>query len=87
MKALKIRAERALSAPSRDTQKGADLIPYASKLRLALETAPDLEKNESLYEFYLLYEEANINRFAPELGTLEKCGPEALKKCWDAVRL
>lgn len=87
LKALKIRAERALSAPSRDTQKGADLIPYASKLRLALETAPDLEKNESLYEFYLLYEEANINRFAPELGTLEKCGPEALKKCWDAVRL
>ena len=87
LKALKVRAERALSAPARDTQKGADLIPYTSKLRLALEATPDLEKNESLYEFYLLYEEANINRFAPELKTLMKCGPEALKQGWDAVRL
>lgn len=87
LKALKIRAERAVSAPARDTQKGADLAPYESKLRLALEVTPDLEKNESLYEFYLLYEEANINRFAPEIKTLEKCGPEALKNRWESVRI
>ncbi len=87
LKALKIRAERAVAAPGRDIQKGADLLPYESKLSLALEVTPDLEKNESLYEFYLLYEEANINRFAPEIKTLEKCGPEALKNCWDAVKI
>ena len=48
---------------------------------------PDLERNESLYDFYLLYEEANINRFAPEIKTLEKCGPDVLKARWDAVRI
>lgn len=45
----------------------------------------DLERNTSLRDFYLLYEEANINRFAPEIKTLEKCGPEVLKKRWESV--
>lgn len=87
LKALKIRVERALTAPAKDAQKGADLDFYASKLKLALEVEPDLERNEELCEFYLLFEEANINRYAPEIRTLEKCGPEVLKRKWEAVRL
>ena len=87
LKALKIRIERALTAPAKDAQKGADLEAYASKLKLALEIESDLEKNGELYEFYLLFEEANINRYAPEIRTLEKCGPEILKRKWDAVRI
>lgn len=87
LKALKIRAERAAAAPAKDAQKGADLLPFASRLKLALDITPDLDRNESLRDFYLLYEEANINRFAPELQTLEKCGPEILKKRWEDVRI
>lgn len=87
LKALKIRVERALTAPGKDAQKGADLEAYASKLKLALELEPDLERREDLYAFYLLFEEANINRYAPEIRTLEKCGPEVLKRSWDALKL
>lgn len=87
LKALKIRVERALTAPAKDAQKGADLELYVSKLKLALDVEPDLERNEELCEFYLLFEEANINRYAPEIRTLEKCGPEVLKRKWDAVRI
>lgn len=87
LKALKIRAERAVTAPAKDSQKGADLVPFTHKLKLAFSVTPDLERNESLYDFYLLYEEANINRFAPEIKTLEKCGPDVLKARWDAVRI
>lgn len=86
-KALKIRAERAVISPAKDAQKGADLLPFISRLRLALGQTADLERNTSLRDFYLLYEEANINRFAPEIKTLEKCGPEILKKRWENVRL
>ena len=87
LKALKIRAERAVISPAKDAQKGADLLPFTSRLRLALGQTADLERNTSLRDFYLLYEEANINRFAPEIKTLEKCGPEILKKRWESVRI
>ena len=87
LKALKIRAERALTAPGKDFQKGEDLEPYLSKIELALKEIGDPENSGSFAEFLLIFEEANINRYAPELGTLEKCGPEALRTAWEKVRL
>ena len=87
LKALGIRAQRAANSLASDAAKGEDLKPWIEKQRLALEMVPAVRTAPGLIEFFLLVEEAKINRYAPEIRTLGKTGVSALEKAWNEVRL
>ena len=61
--------------------------PWIEKQRLALEMVPAVRTAPGLVDFFLLVEEAKINRYAPEIRTLGKTGTSALEKAWNEVRL
>ena len=87
LRAIGVRVQRALNSPGTDSAKGADLKAWIEKQRLALEMVPSVRTAPGLLNFFLLVEEARINRYAPEIRTLNKTGIPALEKAWDEVRL
>ncbi|MBE6405468.1 MAG: ATP-dependent RNA helicase HrpA [Lentisphaerae bacterium] len=87
LKALSVRAQRASNSLASDAAKGVDLKPWIEKQRLALEMVPAVRTAPGLVDFFLLVEEAKINRYAPEIRTLGKTGTSALEKAWNEVRL
>ncbi len=86
LKALRIRLQRAIASLSKDESKSMELEPYAKKIELALQTVPDLTKAPELYDFFLLLEEARINRYAPEIQTRRKCGAVLLEETWEHLK-
>ncbi|MDD3153797.1 MAG: ATP-dependent RNA helicase HrpA [Victivallaceae bacterium] len=87
LKALVLRAERILTNPARDVEKGRLYSEYEEKIRLAAEVCGGLENNRALLDFYLLWEESQIAAFAPELRTNCKCTVEILAQAWKELRL
>ena len=87
LRAIGVRVQRALNSPGTDSAKGTDLKAWIEKQRLALEMVPSVRTAPGLLNFFLLVEEARINRYAPEIRTLNKTGIPALEKAWDEVRL
>ena len=87
LRALAVRAQRAANSPGSDPAKGADLLPWIEKQKLALQMVPAVRTAPGLLDFFLLVEEAKINRYAPEIRTKMKTGTNALEKAWNDVRL
>jgi ATP-dependent helicase HrpA len=87
LRALAVRAQRAANSPAADPAKGADLRPWIEKQKLALQMIPEIRTAPGLLEFFLLVEEARINRYAPEIKTRMKTGISAIEKAWNEVRL
>ena len=89
LKSLAVRLERAAnSSLQKDLVKGEKIAPFVRKFRLAadsLETG--LEKKHSLYEFFLLLEEARISAYTPELFSQGKATPSKLASAWESLTL
>ncbi|MBO4303140.1 MAG: DUF3418 domain-containing protein, partial [Lentisphaeria bacterium] len=89
LKSLAVRLERAAnSSLQKDLVKGEKIAPFVRKFRLAadsLETG--LEKKHSLYEFFLLLEEARVSAYTPELFSQGKATPSKLASAWESLTL
>ena len=72
MKAIRIRAERAVSDPLKEQKKAEKVSPYVESLRHLLdELTPDVseEKKKETEAFFWMIEEYKISVFAQELKT------------------
>ena len=89
LKALTVRLERAASSSlQKDTAKGEKIAPLIRKFHIAAGSLDvPLEKKQSLYEFFLLLEEARISAYTPEITALVKASPAKLEQAWESVSL
>ena len=87
VRALKLRAERAVNSPAKDLQKGEVLEDNLQKFRTALETVEDLVCSDGLYEFWQLLEECRIAIFAPEVKCAIRSPLAKLEEAWDKLQI
>ena len=89
LKALSVRLERAASSSlQKDLAKGEKIAPFIRKFHIAADSLDvPLEKKQSLYEFFLLLEEARISAYTPEITSLVKASPAKLEQAWESVSL
>jgi len=87
LRALKVRAERAVNSPAKDLQKGEVLESYWQSFRTAATTLDDLTGSDGLYEFWQLLEECRIAVFAPEVKCAIRSPLAKLETAWDKLRI
>ena len=88
LKALNIRAERALLNPLKDQERARQLAPYQEALRSFQANPPDSEAaRRGLVEFHWMVEEFKISLFAQELGTAFPVSPKRLDQYLEQLRL
>ena len=83
VKALAIRAQRALDAPDRDRQKAALIAVHTDRLNeLLADFSPvtSAEKRRAVEAYFWLIEEYKVSQFAQELGTVEKVSAKRLDR-------
>ncbi|MFO1497387.1 MAG: ATP-dependent RNA helicase HrpA [Verrucomicrobiota bacterium] len=76
LKALQIRADRALLNPLKDAEKAARVTPYEREFQ-EMRRRPDLPRKR-VEEFRSLVEEFKVSVFAQELGTAQPVSPRRL---------
>jgi ATP-dependent helicase HrpA len=79
LKALAVRADRALSNPAKDVEKAAQVQPYVDALR-RFDARQDLspETKQAFQEYRWLVEEFKVSIFAQEIGTAQPVSPQRL---------
>ncbi|MEJ2032367.1 MAG: DUF3418 domain-containing protein, partial [Deltaproteobacteria bacterium] len=86
LKALRIRVERAHSAPAKDDAKAAQIAPHETRLAGASPrngAAP--ERGRLLAEYRQMVEEFKISLFAPEMKTAFPVSAKRLEQKWKEV--
>ena len=89
LKALVIRAKRAILAPEKDHNKLLDLTPHIKHLEHLLATlSPNAsdEKRAALEAYFWLIEEYKVSIFAQELKTAMPVSPKILKKKFEEIQ-
>lgn len=74
LKALKVRAERALQDPSKDSTKGALLAPYRTRIKSVMKGVSEEKRSELQW----LLNEFRVSIFAQELGTAFPVSPKRI---------
>lgn len=85
LKALRLRAERAYTAPEKDRQKEQQILPYGERLEAMLAGVSEAAGEEGFAlvdEFRLMLEELKISVFAPEIKTRHRISPKRLDEKW-----
>jgi ATP-dependent helicase HrpA len=86
LKALIIRIERAVHAPSKDSKKAEQIAPAVSRLARFRDCASlPAECCRGLAEYRQLVEELRVSVFAPELGTAQPVSAKRLQQKWQEV--
>jgi ATP-dependent helicase HrpA len=87
LKALSVRAERAVLNPPKDLEKAKQMQPYLQALR-ELENRADLApvSRKLIEEYRCLLEEYKVSVFAQELGTAQPVSPKRLDTQLKAIR-
>ena len=79
LKALRIRAERALVNPAKDQTRSQLVFPYVEALKQLLARQPkERATQEALQEFRWMLEEFKVSVFAQEIGTAIPISPKRL---------
>ncbi len=89
LKALEIRARRAVVDPEKDRARSAQAAVFETALAELLESlTPQVsaEKKAALEEFYWMIEEFRVSLFAQELKTAVKVSPQRLERRLDELR-
>jgi len=91
IKAIAIRAQRALDAPDKERQK-ADLVAVhtdrLNELLAAFTETTSAEKRNAVEKYFWLIEEYKVSQYAQELKTVEKVSPKRLDKLYaDILRI
>lgn len=91
VKAIAIRAQRALDAPDKDRQKADQVAVHTDRLNEMLATITDetsAEKRSAVEKYFWLIEEYKVSQYAQELKTVEKVSPKRLDKVYaDILRI
>lgn len=89
LKSLTVRLERARSSSlQKDLAKGEGIAPFVRKFHVAVSALErGLEKEHSLYDFFLLLEEARIGAYTPEMKCERKVSAAKLAEAWEKVTL
>jgi ATP-dependent helicase HrpA len=81
LKALRVRAERALVNPAKDQARSQLVLPYVEALnRLVSRQPKERATQEALEEFRWMVEEYKVSVFAQEIGTAIPVSPERLNE-------
>ena len=88
LKAMLIRAERAVVNPAKDHEKARQILPYQQRLSSLL-TRKDLtaEQSRAAEELRWLIEELKVSLYAQELGTSTPVSPKRLDRFMEEHRL
>lgn len=91
VRALAIRAQRAMDAPEKDQKKATQIDRHVSRLRELLKGFTDAtsgEKRSAVEKYFWLIEEYKVSQYAQELKTVEKVSPQRLNRLYaDILRM
>jgi ATP-dependent helicase HrpA len=87
LKALLVRADRALLNPGKDLEKAQRVQPYVEESqKLSARTDLSAAAREQLENYRWLVEEFKISVFAQELGTAQPVSPKRLDSALEAIK-
>ena len=82
LKAIVIRAERAMLDPMKDRQKAEQVQPFQDAVDELMDSELTGAKRDALHALRWMVEEFRVSVFAQELGTAQKVSP---KRLWDKL--
>ena len=86
LKAIVIRAERAMLDPMKDRQKADQVQPFQDEVDELMDSELTGEKREAVQALRWMVEEFRVSVFAQELGTAQKVSPKRLYDKLEQVR-
>ena len=86
LKAIVIRAERAMLDPMKDRQKAEQVQPFQDEVDELMDSELTGEKREAVQALRWMVEEFRVSVFAQELGTAQKVSPKRLYDKLEQVR-
>jgi len=86
LKAIVIRAERAMLDPMKDRQKAEQVQPFQDAVDELMDSELTGEKREAVQALRWMVEEFRVSVFAQELGTAQKVSPKRLYDKLEQVR-